>query len=52
VRLTVSAAFMPKPGDARFPKIEARLRAIFDRYQFGGFVRMVYRTIAVFGPIA
>lgn len=51
LRLTVSASFMPKPGDARFPEISDRLRGIFDRHQAAGAVRMVYRTVAVFGEI-
>ena len=51
LHLTISASFMPRPGDAQFPEIEARLRKIFARHQAGGVVRMVYRTVAVFGRI-
>lgn len=51
LRLTVSASFMPKPDDARFSGISARLREIFDRHQSGGSVTMAYRTVAVCGRL-
>lgn len=49
--LTLSASFIPKPGDDRYPELTERLQKIFDRHQIKGAVTVVYRTVAIFGPI-
>jgi SAM-dependent methyltransferase len=51
LRRVGSNSFMPKRGDANFAATEARLRALFERHQSGGTVRIAYRTVAVFGPV-
>lgn len=51
LRRAGSTSYLPKPGDASFPELSDALRAVFDRHRRDGRVTMVYRTVAVFGPL-
>lgn len=51
LRRAASTSYLPKNGDPRFAAMATRLQAAFDRYQSTGTVTLVYRTIAVFGPL-
>lgn len=48
---TRSLSFAPRPEEPAFADMAARHRAIFDAHQVNGWVRLAYRTVAIYGPI-